>query len=60
MIYSICGVDCSQCTTKDTCGGCVATNGRPFHGACVIAACCLNKGNEHCGKCFDIPCKLKE
>lgn len=60
MIYSICGVDCSQCTMKDTCGGCIATNGHPFHGDCVIAVCCLNKGNEHCGKCSDSPCKLKE
>lgn len=60
MSHSICGVDCSKCTQKGNCQGCVASNGHPFHGDCVIALCCQNKGYEHCDKCSDIPCKLKE
>lgn len=60
MSHSICGVDCGKCTQKGICQGCVASNGRPFHGDCVIALCCQNKGHEHCDKCSDIPCGLKE
>ncbi len=60
MSNSICGVDCTKCEQKDICGGCVATNGRPFNSECVVALCCQNKGHENCGKCSDIPCKLKE
>lgn len=60
MNKSICGVDCSQCQLKDTCGGCVETNGRPFGGECMIAVCCQNKGYEHCGKCSAVPCLLKK
>ena len=59
MSKSICGIDCSKCKYKETCGGCAKTNGRPFGGECMIAKCCLNKGREHCGKCSDGPCKLK-
>ncbi|MEA4824738.1 MAG: DUF3795 domain-containing protein [Clostridiaceae bacterium] len=60
MNKSLCGLDCSECGLKDTCGGCVKTNGRPFGGECVIAVCCHNKGQEHCGKCSDSPCLLKK
>lgn len=37
MNKSICGADCSKCPTKDECGGCTRTNGRPFGGRCVAA-----------------------
>ena len=35
MSKSICGIDCSQCGLKETCGGCRATNGKPFGGECM-------------------------
>ena len=60
MALSICGLDCSDCGLKDQCGGCSATNGRPFGGSCLIAACCLHKNHAHCSKCADTPCALKE
>ena len=60
MIESICGLDCSQCGLKDTCGGCVETKGRPFGGDCVLAVCCQNNGCERCGKCFESACRLKK
>ena len=44
---SICGLDCSKCGLKESCGGCAATNGHPFGGSCVIAVCCDDKG---CGE----------
>lgn len=59
-IESLCGIDCNKCELKDTCSGCVATNGRPFGGECIIAKCCLNKGYECSEKCSDTPCILKE
>lgn len=60
MGQSLCGIDCGLCELKDTCGGCAETNGRPFHGDCIIAKCCRNKGYECCGKCQDALCRLKE
>lgn len=60
MSKTVCGLDCDQCELKETCGGCVATGGRPFGGSCMIAACCQNEGHEHCGKCPDAPCRLKK
>ncbi|HOJ10905.1 MAG TPA: DUF3795 domain-containing protein [Clostridiales bacterium] len=60
MNKSICGLDCNGCELKDTCGGCVATNGRPFGGECVIAVCSQSKGQEHCSKCSDSLCNLKK
>lgn len=59
-MHTICGTDCTQCSWKETCGGCAETNGHPFGGACIVAACCRDKGHERCGKCLDTPCKLKE
>lgn len=55
---SICGADCENCTFKEGCGGCAATNGRPFGEECIIATCYENC--EHRGKCTDMACKLKE
>jgi len=57
-VQSRCGLLCAWCPYKEShgCGGCVETNGRPFHGECPIAACCQGKGFSHCGECLEIPC----
>lgn len=60
MIKSVCGLDCTKCGLKDSCGGCTATNGHPFGRKCVIAVCCQNKDHECCGNCSESPCGLKE
>lgn len=60
MIDSICGLDCTGCSLKDTCGGCAKTNGQPFGGECVVAACCQSKGYGCCADCSDTPCRLKK
>ena len=60
MSDSICGVDCTKCAAKDTCGGCGATNGRPFRGECVVAACCRGRGHARCNECSDAACILKD
>ncbi|HIS75599.1 MAG TPA: DUF3795 domain-containing protein [Candidatus Merdivicinus excrementipullorum] len=57
---AICGLDCAQCGFRDQCEGCAETGGKPFGGSCVLAACCLEKGCENCGKVFEAPCRLKE
>ncbi|MEA4824579.1 MAG: DUF3795 domain-containing protein [Clostridiaceae bacterium] len=59
-IDSRCGLHCTGCTYKNShnCGGCIETNGHPFHGECPVAVCCQNKGFVHCGECSDIPCAL--
>src|SRR5574344_741115 len=44
---TICGADCSKCNMKDNCKGCIATNGHPFGGNCVLAECCNNKLNDN-------------
>ena len=58
MIESRCGLRCKSCSWREShgCGGCVETNGRPFHGECPIAICCQQKGHSHCGECDIIPC----
>ena len=57
-VQSRCGLLCKWCPYKEShgCGGCVETNGNPFHGECPIAVCCQDKGYAHCGECPDIPC----
>ena len=58
MIDSRCGLHCAGCPYKDShdCGGCIKTNGHPFHGECPIAICCQGKGHIHCGECDIMPC----
>ena len=58
MIDSRCGLRCTGCSWKELngCGGCIETNGHPFHGECSIAICCQDKGLTHCGECDIIPC----
>lgn len=58
MIDSRCGLHCTGCSWKEShgCGGCIETQGHPFHGKCPIALCCQDKGLVHCGECDIIPC----
>ncbi len=56
---SMCGLYCSTCEFVEKCGckGCVESQGKPFHGECPIAICCMDKSLEHCGTCEEFPCK---
>lgn len=55
---SRCGLLCKVCSFREPyhCGGCIETQGQPFHGACPVAACCQQKGHVHCGQCAELPC----
>ena len=55
-----CGLCCESCTYREAngCGGCVATEGLPFHGACEVAACAKQKRRRFCGECAEFPCEL--
>lgn len=59
-VDSRCGLHCTTCDYKEpcNCGGCIETNGHPFHGECPVAICCQDRGYVHCGECHDIPCEL--
>ena len=57
MRTSICGLDCTDCSFKENCAGCVATGGRPFGGECMVAKCCLA---HHCGDFPKKVCALKQ
>ncbi len=59
MIESRCGLLCGSCSYREPCkcGGCVETNGHPFHGECPVAECSQAKGYEHCGLCPEMPCE---
>ena len=60
MVDSRCGLHCTDCSFKEShgCGGCIETNGHPFHGECPVAICCQNNNLVHCGQCTNIPCEL--
>lgn len=34
---TLCGADCSICDLKNSCKGCIETNGSPFGGRCIAA-----------------------
>ena len=59
MIDSRCGLHCTGCTWKTShgCGGCIETDGHPFHGECPVARCSIERGLSHCGECELIPCE---
>lgn len=61
-IDSYCGLQCSACEFRERmgCGGCIATQGHPFHGECQLAQCAVKKGRGFCGECADFPCGLLE
>ena len=44
---TICGIDCTGCSWKESCKGCMETNGSPFGGECVAARCYKADG-ENC------------
>ena len=48
---TICGIDCSGCDRKESCRGCLESNGRPFGGECVTAECFKAGGRECFEKC---------
>ena len=56
-VQSRCGLLCKWCDYREShsCGGCVETNGHPFHGECPVAMCCQDKGHTHCGQCDSLP-----
>lgn len=60
MNTSICGLDCTGCSFKENCGGCVATGGRPFGGDCIVAKCCGNRKDDRCGDFSKNVCMLKQ
>jgi len=57
IAQSRCGLICCDCAFKEShgCGGCIETNGHPFHGECPVAVCCQDKGHTHCGECENLP-----
>lgn len=59
MCKSICGLDCTGCSMKNTCGGCAATDGKPFGGECMVAKCCGNRKDNSCGDFSKNVCDLK-
>lgn len=60
MEKTICGADCAACALRDTCAGCVPTDGHPFGGDCPLAACCRERGCGQCGGCPELPCGLRQ
>lgn len=54
-----CGAHCAECGFRDTCGGCAKTDGHPFGGECMIAACCRQRGQKRCSGCGQAFCRLK-
>lgn len=61
VIDTYCGLSCKDCELRESCncGGCVATEGKPFHGGCEVADCVKSKGHiRFCGECADFTCEL--
>ena len=54
-----CGLHCDTCEYREAmhCGGCIATQGKPFHGHCDVADCAVKKGRRFCGECDKFPCE---
>lgn len=44
MKPSLCGANCAECPTKETCKGCAETNGCPFGKPCFLADCIKRNG----------------
>lgn len=57
MPTSLCGICCDACPQKESCPGCVETNGRPYGHPCFIADYILKGGMEEyrafCAKLID-------
>lgn len=60
MIESRCGLQCSECSYRETmnCKGCTQTT-KPFWApTCPVKSCCNDKKHEHCGQCSKFSCDL--
>ncbi len=60
MIDTYCGLSCADCGFKEShgCGGCIATEVKPFHGGSEVAECAKKKGKRFCGECESFPCEI--
>jgi len=69
MLLSPCGVDCEGyfeiCDECKTCGGCRATEGKPFYikdfgfEVCPMYDCAVSKkGYQSCAECTELPCQI--
>ena len=61
VVDSYCGLHCSMCVhnTEKECSGCIESGGGlSEREQCPIAACCIEKGLEHCGQCDAVPCAM--
>ncbi len=47
MKPSLCGANCAECPTKESCPGCAETDGCPFGKQCYVAAYILTGGMEN-------------
>lgn len=48
MLESICGADCAKCPIRESCPGCVNTNGCPWYGKpCFVAQYILTGGMDN-------------
>lgn len=47
MKESLCGANCAECPSKESCPGCAETNGCPFGKQCYIAKYILTDGMEN-------------
>lgn len=59
-IDTYCGLNCEGCEFQQGhhCGGCIATEGKPFHGSCEVAECAIRRGKRFCGECEEFPCDI--
>lgn len=59
MAFAYCGLNCEVCSYREkmNCPGCQQCGGEMFWGKCEIAACCISKELENCGKCETFPCE---
>lgn len=53
MCKSICGANCNECPSKESCKGCSETNGCPFGKQCFIAKYILTGGMDNYRKFKD-------
>lgn len=47
MKPSLCGANCTECPTKESCPGCAETDGCPFGKQCYVASYILTGGMEN-------------
>jgi len=66
MYLSPCGINCNDCSFKESCGGtCHECGGKPFYikdfdlEVCPMYDCAVNKkGYTTCGECAELPCQI--